>query len=174
MKNVTNNQIMNCIYMELDQFKELVSNLTNGVAQVDYNSEDGLIITQVAHLKYEQFLYFIHTLLSDHFGVNVTSFHADGAEHIGVWICYKDAEEKKLLQFKVGNTYSVSDWFTGGTHRYKCISKSDNTVRFSVIQDEMDGVHSMGEKEFQIQVESETEYVLIYEYKGHENRLYAK
>lgn len=75
--------------------------------------------------------------------------------------------------FQIGNIYTTVDWFTGGIMKYRCIGRDEKNALFQVLDKEVDGV-SIREERYEILHDSERgEYVLIYEYRGHENRLYS-
>lgn len=76
-------------------------------------------------------------------------------------------------KFEEGKIYQISDWFTGGIHCYQCISRTETTVTFSAIYHKADGDHEIEPKTFDILTENRNEYILFYEYHGHENRMYA-
>lgn len=57
----------------------------------------------------------------------------------------------KICKFKVNAKYEKTDWFTGGVHIYRCISRTENTVTMSAIYDEIDGVHVQKPETFDIQ-----------------------
>lgn len=74
--------------------------------------------------------------------------------------------------FEVGKIYRTTDWFTGGIHIYKCTERTGDTVTLAAVYYEMDGMHIIQPETFEIQ-KDEKEYVVLYCYKGHENRIYA-
>lgn len=76
--------------------------------------------------------------------------------------------------FAKGQRYNNTDWFTGGTAVYEVTQVDNNRVTFSVSRNEPDGSFSMQES-FDIQKDNTgAESVLLYEYKGHENRICAE
>lgn len=77
-------------------------------------------------------------------------------------------------KFIVGDTYSYTDWFTGGQIAMMCqsISEDRNRIVFKVCDWEVDGLHYRTEN-FELLNDNGNEYVLIYSYKGEENRLRA-
>lgn len=91
MKNVEKYSLLKVIFMELDDFKELISELTDGLQEVEYEY-DGLYLDHSKKAE-ESETYWnepILKTLSKHFGVKVTSYHADDCEVMGVWIAYKE------------------------------------------------------------------------------------
>lgn len=90
MKNVRESQLKKCIFMELDEFTNLIEEITDGLQTVEY--EDGIYMTSTQ--KAEDINTWwnedILETLSKYFNVEVTSFHSDNCEYIGVWICYKE------------------------------------------------------------------------------------
>ena len=90
MKNIKDYQLKKCIFMELDVFTRIIEKITDGLLTVEY--ENGVYITHSQKAantdtwRNEDIL----KTLSRYFDVNVTSFHSDSCECVGVWICYKD------------------------------------------------------------------------------------
>ena len=79
-----------------------------------------------------------------------------------------------MWKFSIGQEYTYSDWFTGGEQRIRVASREGKKITFDVISVEADGTHKSAE-EYQIDIDGYgNESVLIYEYKGHENRIKAK
>lgn len=98
MKNVRLEELKKCIFMLYDDFDALIRDLTDGKAEVKH--EDGVYITagfQANDPDYEPSNEEILNLLSDYFGVNVTSFHSDDCELCGVWICYKEESDTTFM-----------------------------------------------------------------------------
>lgn len=94
MKNVRENQLKKCIFMELDEFISLVERLTDGLQTVEYEDGVYLISTDKADETDTYWNEGITETLSKYFGVEVTSFHSDNCEYVGVWICYKEMDEE--------------------------------------------------------------------------------
>lgn len=90
MKNVRENQLKKCIFMELDEFTRLVENLTDGLQTVEYEDGVYLISTDKADETDTYWNEAMTKTLSNYFDVEVTSFHSDSCEYVGVWICYKE------------------------------------------------------------------------------------
>ena len=91
MKNVENYQLKKCIFMELDDYKELINKITDGLKSVEYEY-DGIYYedTEKAEETETYWNEDITETLSKYFDVTVTSVHADDCEYLGVWICYKE------------------------------------------------------------------------------------
>ncbi len=88
MKNVRENQLKKCIFMETEDFEEVFVNVfgeydedTNEV-DVEFDTVDGIYFCGISNED-------VYTELSKYFDVNVTSIHIDDFDTIGVWICYK-------------------------------------------------------------------------------------
>lgn len=77
-------------------------------------------------------------------------------------------------KFQQGKQYSTNDWFTGALHIYRCISRTETTVKLSAVFYEKDGDHEIQPKTFDILNDNGREYILLYEYKGMQNRIYAE
>ena len=90
VKNVRENQLKKCIFMELDVFTKLIEEITDGLLTVEY--EDGIYITSTQKTEDTDTLWNENILetLSKYFDVEVTSLHSDNCEYVGVWICYKE------------------------------------------------------------------------------------
>ena len=71
-----------------------------------------------------------------------------------------------MVTFRIGNEYSFTDWFTGGQAVYEVVKNDGNMVVFRVKSHEIDGVHVRTER-YPINHNTETEYVVLYKYKGH-------
>lgn len=91
MKNVENYQLKKCIFMSLNEYKDLILKVTDGLKRVDYEY-DGIWYEHTD--KAEELDVWcnedITETLSKYFGVTVTSVHADDSEYLGIWICYKE------------------------------------------------------------------------------------
>jgi hypothetical protein len=102
MQNVTNAMYEHqCIMMKLDTFTSLVEKLTNGMKTVAY--EFGAYITDSEKTEetktYE--VCEITDLLSEHFGVKVTSWHSDTCDsNPCVWIVWHPEEVTGQLSFE--------------------------------------------------------------------------
>lgn len=88
MRNITQYQLTRCIYMQLEDFEDLVQTVTNGQQKVVYD-DDGLRYETTEPIETSQSKS-ITELLSDYFDITVTSIHSDHDEYRGIWICYKE------------------------------------------------------------------------------------
>lgn len=89
MKNTDNYNLINAITMNLDTFKELVEEITDGLATVDYEFGACITSTDKATETDEYWNESITDTLSKYFGVTVTSWHSDVCEYPMIFICYK-------------------------------------------------------------------------------------
>lgn len=81
------------------------------------------------------------------------------------------SEAKK---FKIDQTYTWTDWFTGGTTRFVVKSIENNTITMKAVRHELDGVHTM-EESFPIETdENGNECILMTEYAGQKGYIYAE
>ena len=90
MKNIKDNQLKKCIFMTFDEFKNLIEDVTDGLSTVEY--ECGGIFLSHTEKAEETDTYWNESItetLSRYFDVEVTSFHSDDCDVIGVWICYR-------------------------------------------------------------------------------------
>ncbi len=88
MDNVSPNQLRKCIFMEYEDFKALISELTNGLLEVEYDNGIRYNDTDKAEKTGDYWFEDITVTLSRHFNTAVTSVHGDGCEFLGIWICY--------------------------------------------------------------------------------------
>lgn len=72
------------------------------------------------------------------------------------------------MRFQIGKVYKTYCWFTGGELQF--IYQGEG--KFLVIHNESDGCHE-SEEEHEIRQDENGEYILLYEYHGHEHLLYA-
>ena len=89
MKNVKPDQLKKCITLTTEEFTSIIKNLFGSNTQVEY-SLDGIWIgdNNGANIDYDTE---ICAKLADYFDVSkVTSFHADDADYILIWIVYQD------------------------------------------------------------------------------------
>ena len=91
MRNIEKYELKKSIFMELDEFNELVLSLTDGLYQVEYEL-DGIFFsdTEKAEKTGNHWNGDIEETLSEYFDVIVTSIHADDCDLLGIWICYKE------------------------------------------------------------------------------------
>lgn len=91
MKNVNENQLKKCIFIECDDYNELIFNITEGLKKVEYGM-DGIYYehTDKADETNTYWNEEIIETLSKYFDVTVTSVHADDCDYLGIWICYKE------------------------------------------------------------------------------------
>lgn len=78
-----------------------------------------------------------------------------------------------MITFRIKNRYSFTDWFTGGQAVYEVVKNDGDMVVFRVKSHEVDGVHVRTER-YPINHNTETEYVVLYKYKGHKAIIAAK
>ena len=90
MKNVSESEIKKCIFKEFDEFKSVIEEITDGLLTCEYDL-DGLCTTETKKAEENETYWEENILnaLSEYFGVEVTSFHADDSDYLSVWICYK-------------------------------------------------------------------------------------
>lgn len=95
MKNVENYSLKKCIFMSLEDFEDLVKEITNQKASVQYEYDGIFIETNHDYVDLDEEIYEsdVLQLLSEYFDVEVTSFHADDCDYLCVWIVYKENNE---------------------------------------------------------------------------------
>lgn len=90
MKNVRENQLKKCIFMELDEYKHLIDKVTDGLKAVECVFGLFYMCTYKAEKTNTYWNEGIEVTLSKYFDVTVTSIHADDCEDcVGIWIVYK-------------------------------------------------------------------------------------
>ena len=90
MKNVRENQLKKCIFMESEEFQNLIGEITGGLITVEYDFE-GLWYEHTDKAEKTDIYWNedIYETLSKYYDVEVTSVHIDDCDCVGVWICYK-------------------------------------------------------------------------------------
>lgn len=90
MKNVKQNEIKKCIFKRYHEFRHIIEDITDGLMTCDYDL-DGICMmgTEKADETGRCWNGNILAALSNYFEADVTSFHADDADQLCVWICYK-------------------------------------------------------------------------------------
>lgn len=89
MKNIKDYQMKKCIFVKYDEFTRLVNTLIDDKIQVQFDNESWTGLTYSGEKDYydnEK----IWEVLSEHFGVEVTSVHYDSYAPVGFWIVYED------------------------------------------------------------------------------------
>lgn len=75
--------------------------------------------------------------------------------------------------FCIGQTYTWTDWFTGGTTEFVVKKIEGNTITMTAVKTELDGIHTT-EESFPIKKDEEgNECILIAEYKEEKGYIYA-
>lgn len=76
--------------------------------------------------------------------------------------------------FKINDTFESTCIFTGGSHEYKVISRTETVLHCERIYYEIDGTHK-GIENFEIHKdENGKEYIVLWTYRGEEGRHYAE
>jgi hypothetical protein len=74
--------------------------------------------------------------------------------------------------FEVGYIFESTCIFTGGSHEYKVVSRTDTELKCESFYCEMDGIHKVTEA-FEIHKDEDgREYIVLWEYKGEQGRHY--
>ena len=97
------------------------------------------------------------------------------------WMAVEEAERyeeeikyKELKRFEVGQRYELVCWFTGGVGNYTVKAKDDEYITFSIGRHELDGDHECEDEKYQLKYDDDgNEYIVLYEYCGHENNIRA-
>lgn len=67
-------------------------------------------------------------------------------------------------KFQIGDTFTWTDWFTGGLSTYTVIDRTEDTLFTECIDRELDGTHVRKEK-FTLERDEKGEKILMCEYK---------
>ena len=89
MKNVRETQLKTAIFLELEEYEEILSTVYERTVRV-HPDLDGIWYEAIPEEPHEDFND-IHEKLSKYFDVEVNSIHADDCEYqVGIWIIYKN------------------------------------------------------------------------------------
>lgn len=91
MKNIRKNQLKKCIFLTFEEFKSLVEDITDGLLTVEYEGCGSIFLPRTKKSE-ETGIYWDEDIMeafSRHFDVEVTSYHADDCDTVGIWICYR-------------------------------------------------------------------------------------
>ena len=87
MKNVRENQLKKCIFLEAEEFNSIIRQAFGNNVNIEYSLEGVGIYTDDSEISFEE----IAEALESYFDVyEVTSFHIDDCDYVGVWVVYKD------------------------------------------------------------------------------------
>jgi hypothetical protein len=87
MKNVRENQLKKCIFLESEEFTDIIHEVLSPDVYVNFTIEGLDICTDDNVVDTDE----LHKALASYFDVKeVTSIHIDDCDFIGVWIVYKD------------------------------------------------------------------------------------
>lgn len=89
MKNVKSWQLKTCIFMDMDEFDEIIKKVVSENIIVSYGLIDGIYFENKNNT--EEFIneQDIYKKLAQYFDVKtITSIHIDDFDITGVWICY--------------------------------------------------------------------------------------
>lgn len=79
-----------------------------------------------------------------------------------------------MKRFEIGNKYNSICWFTGGISEYTVANRTDSTVTLKPFRIELDGNHDCESETYDLHTdENGNEYIVLYSYHGHENRICA-
>ena len=87
MKNVRENQLKKCIYVESEDFVDVIREVLGAEFCVSFTNEGLDICTNEDVADVNE----LHEALASYFDVKeVMSIHIDDCDFVGVWIVYKD------------------------------------------------------------------------------------
>ena len=86
MKNVKENQLKKCIFMETEEFNGIIKRVFGEEFEADFGLDGISVWSRAEGLSEKE----INEGLSKYFDVTITSVHVDDFDDMGVWICYRD------------------------------------------------------------------------------------
>jgi hypothetical protein len=86
MKNVKDYQLKKCIFMETEEFDNIIKSIFGENYEAEFSLEGIDVSSEFDGLTNEE----LNEGLSSYFDVTVTSVHIDDCDEIGVWVCYKE------------------------------------------------------------------------------------
>lgn len=78
-----------------------------------------------------------------------------------------------MNKFKVGDTFTKTSIFTGGSHDCTIVSRTETELKVAATYHELDGIHKV-EETYQIYTNKNGEYIILWEYKGYRGIYEAK
>lgn len=98
MQNIRPYMLKKAIFMELGYFESVLNQIYDRKIEVEYEYDGLTIIDDTDMIDTDE----LNKKLAEHFGVKeVTSFHADDCDTVGVWIIYKDDSEEKTGKWEI-------------------------------------------------------------------------
>jgi len=82
-------------------------------------------------------------------------------------------KEREMKKFKVGDTFTSVDIFTGGRMYYEVTDRTETEIICNCSDTELDGMHSRTES-FTVELDNGNEYVTLWTYSGHKGYYYAE
>lgn len=94
IKNINKTQLKKVIFMPMEEYENLINNITDGCVNViflpEYNClEYDYVDSNKKIESNEYWKEYIKEILSKHFDVKVTYVNANIDEYFHVWICYE-------------------------------------------------------------------------------------
>ena len=75
--------------------------------------------------------------------------------------------------FEIGDKFASTCIFTGGSHNYRVVSRTETVIHCEIVYHEIDGIHK-GTEDYEIHTdENGREYIVLWKYRDHEGRYYA-
>lgn len=119
LQNITSNiEHKPCIILELDEFRKLIEAISGGMLTVDYEFGAYLHDTELATSTNHLNLTDSYTLLSEYFGIPITSWHSDtDTDAPFVYLIYEEPNKPKVLTVScyIGDTVYFPD------ENYDCV-----------------------------------------------------
>jgi hypothetical protein len=90
-QNINKYALRKCIVLSLDEFTALIKELlgTQFTVDCDYEGADVVVDPELDEIYSDPEHDDVLKALSNHFGVRVTSYHADDCDYTAIWICYR-------------------------------------------------------------------------------------
>lgn len=145
---------------ELYETVEEIQKLTTSYAQY-------LILTQLGEIVPQSAIKLIN---EEEFEVTADN----GTFHFIVEDGKVKCKNKEPKRFEVGQEYESVCWFTAGVGLYTVKAKDTDSVTFSIGRHELDGDHECEDETYKLKHDDNgNEYIVLYEYGGHENCIRA-
>ena len=141
MKNVKENQLKKAIFLELEEYEEILSTIYERTVQV-HSDLDGIWYEYNEEAVEDEIENVLLEKLTDYFDVDeVTSVHADDCDTVGIWVVYKedDVDSKKGATIcpNCGCNPQDEPYCMEPTHCPKCGYDFDSTnnLKSAIIED---------------------------------------
>lgn len=92
MKNVSERQLKTCIFLTQTELEHILSEIEGKPITVNVSLYGLEPCDEGNESDYDD--EYLRDVLSEYFGVEVTSVHCDDCDVVGIWVCYKEVDSK--------------------------------------------------------------------------------